>query len=108
MVLGFIADPHTSLDELEPVVIFESSSDSGDEEWDADDPFAVPGPKILTYPMKEPIIEFHLDSALKKRTMRSLNLIVPNNYSPQILFNDKCFWWLTRCALTGCWPHSAR
>jgi hypothetical protein len=61
VVIGSGGDPHIAVDEIKEVVVFESSSDSDDEEWDADDPFAVPGPKILTHLMKEPIIEFHPD-----------------------------------------------
>jgi hypothetical protein len=56
VVLSSGGDSHTALDKVEHLAMFESSSDSDDEEWDADDPFDVAGPKILTYPMKEIII----------------------------------------------------
>jgi hypothetical protein len=61
VVLSSGGDPYTAIKEVEQVVMLQSSSDLDDEESDADDSFAVPGPKILIYPMKEPIIEFHLD-----------------------------------------------
>jgi hypothetical protein len=56
VVLSSGGDPHTALDDVEQVVLFESSSDSDDEEWDSDGPFAVTGPEILPYPIKGPII----------------------------------------------------
>jgi hypothetical protein len=39
-----IPNPSRNADALNLAELFESSSDSGDEEWDTDDPFAVPGP----------------------------------------------------------------
>jgi hypothetical protein len=49
------------LSALADELTFESSSDSDDEEWDDDDPFAAPDPKIVTRAMREPMSEFHLD-----------------------------------------------
>jgi hypothetical protein len=49
-------DPYTGPDEL----WFESSSGSDDEDWDADDPFNIPGSKVVTCPLKEAVTQFHI------------------------------------------------
>jgi hypothetical protein len=44
------SEPHIALGEVEGKLLFESSSDTDDEDWDADDLFSLPGPKTITHP----------------------------------------------------------
>jgi hypothetical protein len=53
-------DSCIALGEVENEPLFEPSSDSDDEDWDANDSFNIPGSKILTRPLSEAVPQFHI------------------------------------------------
>jgi hypothetical protein len=55
-------DPCTALDEVENELLFESSSDSDNEDLDANDPFSISGPKVTTHPLTEAIAQSHINT----------------------------------------------
>jgi hypothetical protein len=54
-------EPRAVLHKIENEAVFNSSSDSDDEEWDGADPFSVPNATIINHSLKEPITKFHLN-----------------------------------------------
>jgi hypothetical protein len=54
-------DPCTALDKVEKEIRFDWPSDSDGEDWDADDPFSIPGPKISIHLRKGTVTQFHID-----------------------------------------------
>jgi hypothetical protein len=82
-------NPLSALVTLKDEVTFESSSEPDDREWEDDDLWAAPGPKIIAHPMKDLVPRSTMMSSVKKDSTCSVSFLIQMSSKRQMLSDNR-------------------